>query len=1085
MLEYLFKNVHDVMKLDRREEGSEVVYSLTVSLSLPPRVFYQPVGRGDPHIWSKHPTTKDWNWDGKKRLAFAHIGQQELATFFQDLSHDQQQLFRAAPDTGILTDHRYEFRFTRSSPVHIGDEEDRFLKMLTTLQEHGMIVSTERFANIQVISKDMAPQPFDVRGADLHFDVLYKVLGMISFNVINEYVIDEEFVELLKSKSPQVMEHVLDAMTHGTQKKRIWKPAEALKEWLRDVRNIQMKLRKRDDKDHNSRYTRKLIITPTKVYYDGPQLELPNRIVRHYNEYADRFMRVTFCHDDFGKVRGNFEVQESMFKRIEAVLDEGVEILDHHYRFLQYSNSQLKVGGCWFFASVKGGIDEEEIAKAMGNFEHIRNPALLGARRALCLSSTHVIGRVSDSNIKSIPDVERTVDGVTYVFSDGVGKMGVKVARRIGAQWPKLRTDNPSAVQFRQAGSKGVLTLDKNIPPDEIHIRPSQNKFESNHPALEICRLSFYSPGYLNRQFVFIDIKDAAMASLDSIEEDAEFAIKILMENNDEHGVASMLIDLIKAGFYESRDPYLINLLRLFKAIQLKGIKRRSRLHVPKSCHLLGVMDETGLLKEGEVFCQFTVPESPGNEWHGKPRKEIIRGTDGAVGRSPALHPGDIRRVMAVDIPELHHLCDVVVFSQHGDRPLPNQLSGGDLDGDTFWITWDEHLISKKVVEPMTYTTEKPPDEDRKIGVKDIQKHFVKYLMNDNLGAIANTHLAVADQDGADCPKALRLAELHSDAVDFAKKGKPAIVDAEDRVKIYPDFMEKRDKPSYESRKANGEIYRSVKVEMGLEKEFRVDERLMVEGWEEFVEDARDVKCCYDLEVWGLMRQYGIKSEFELVSGYLFKLDEGIKKKPQELKDQVLTVFATLKQKYRREFFFTLPSSDPSLTTYRTPNAFVPTNQDIPDIIRRKAYAWYYVTYAQGDVRPRAASPPSRERGSTDEGQADAARRRKEKVWEYEGWEYEGVDLDMGGRMVSFCWVLHDVLCNLLVAKTRKEKARGVRGGRGAPVPAAAGPDVTSAAGEMGRRDVRASGGVQPVASKELAASGWVVLPTPSGVDGE
>lgn len=54
------------------------------------------------------------------------------------------------------------------------------------------------------------------------------------------------------------------------------------------------------------------------------------------------------------------------------------------------------------------------------------------------------------------------------------------------------------------AGCKGVLCVDKSIPADEIHLRPSQWKFQSEHWVLEICRSSFYSPGYLNRQFITI-----------------------------------------------------------------------------------------------------------------------------------------------------------------------------------------------------------------------------------------------------------------------------------------------------------------------------------------------------------------------------------------------------------------------------------------------------------------------------------------------------------------------------------------------------------------------------------------------------
>jgi len=50
--------------------------------------------------------------------------------------------------------------------------------------------------------------------------------------------------------------------------------------------------------------------------------------------------------------------------------------------------------------------------------------------------------------------------------------------------------------------------------------------------------------------------------------------------------------------------------------------------------------------------------------------------------KNPALHVGDLRTVMAVEHEALYHYIDVVVFSQKGERPLTDSLSGSDLDGD-------------------------------------------------------------------------------------------------------------------------------------------------------------------------------------------------------------------------------------------------------------------------------------------------------------------------------------------------------------------------------------------------------------------
>ena len=72
----------------------------------------------------------------------------------------------------------------------------------------------------------------------------------------------------------------------------------------------------------------------------------------------------------------------------------------------------------------------------------------------------------------------------------------------------------------------------------------------------------------------------------------------------------------------------------------------------------------------------------------------------------------------------------------------------------------------------------------------------------ENLGKIDNSHLAKADQSKnlAKDPECVKLSQYHSDAVDFAKTGVSPDVESKLLTRVWPDFMERKDKEiHYES----------------------------------------------------------------------------------------------------------------------------------------------------------------------------------------------------------------------------------------------------------------------------------------------
>ena len=119
---------------------------------------------------------------------------------------------------------------------------------------------------------------------------------------------------------------------------------------------------------------------------------------------------------------------------------------------------------------------------------------------------------------------------------------------------------------------------------------------------------------------------------------------------------------------------------------------------------------------------------------------------------------GDMRTFQAVDVKVLHHLVDCLVFPAKGHRPHPNEMSGSDLDGDKYFVTWLDALIPKRKNEdPMDFTAPTKKVLDRPVGVSDMIEFISDYIKNDQLGIIANAHLVHADSDDEGMCKLVKL----------------------------------------------------------------------------------------------------------------------------------------------------------------------------------------------------------------------------------------------------------------------------------------------------------------------------------------
>lgn len=114
----------------------------------------------------------------------------------------------------------------------------------------------------------------------------------------------------------------------------------------------------------------------------------------------------------------------------------------------------------------------------MGDFSSIKNLAKHATRMGQSLSASMKSLSVEKSKIEFIPDIEVETDGVKYLFSDGIGRISLKFAKKIKGICGYKNV--PSAFQIRFAGYKGVVVVDQESST-KLSLRPSMLKNESNN----------------------------------------------------------------------------------------------------------------------------------------------------------------------------------------------------------------------------------------------------------------------------------------------------------------------------------------------------------------------------------------------------------------------------------------------------------------------------------------------------------------------------------------------------------------------------------------------------------------------------
>eukprot|EP00892_Ulva_mutabilis_P008486 jgi/Ulvmu1/6009/UM026_0135.1 len=716
-------------------------------------------------------------------------------------------------------------------------------------------------------------------------------------------------------------------------------------------------------------YPRRVVVTPLRVLPYIPVPEVSNRVLRRYSRFQDRFLRVAFANERLGPMN-HHDLSDAVCSRIRKLLLTGLWVGNRPFVFLAFSNSQLKDHGCWLYCEAQRAADgapsADEVRQSVGELAALRVPSKFAARLGQAFSTTFKTFAFKPHEMCMLPD---SVAPNGELYSDGVGVITGAGMQKVVQQLPtrmrrRLRGALPSAIQIRLGGCKGMLALWDGVegmaPGALVGVRPSMKKFESADLAVEVCALARPMPAFVNRQLIMallsLGIPDSVfeekfhvhVQQLDKLVSGGDAALTVLRQMgayaaHGVHGVGvaqgSLVACMIEARVSPRDDLFLHAMCQAYRTWGLKGVTDKSRIPLKDSINLIGVMDESGTLPAGTFWACWDHTRgrrNPGDAPAMPDSKPLPPGTCAAVSRFPLISPADVRVLCAADpatLPAaLTALTNVIVFPSVGASPEPCKMSGGDLDGDIYLITWDTALVPNREAEAINYTPEKhamaKPDE---VTVEDIVDFQMDYMKNDRLGQIAIGHLGVADfaTDGsgnrvyANCDKCKTLVDLHSTAVDFAKTGVP--VDPKKVSQVLqglpmPDYLRGTDR----STTVIGHITRmATERTAAMEGQLKpageslgrllrhVDQDLLLPVPQGYREAAERMLHDWSFDIGQVMHRFGAEDVGEVFTGRVRRfhgLAAGREKHSEHQKQLEATLAATI-EKYQREWF---PAVEPA-----------------------------------------------------------------------------------------------------------------------------------------------------------------------------
>ena len=759
----------------------------------------------------------------------------------------------------------------------------------------------------------------------------FALMSLLTIQQINIFSFNLDILKFLYCEHSSMQERSVKIIEEMTNRKNYTNIGLDYKTFFDDFNSFSS-----INWENNYDKTKSITITPSKIIYNITTQSTSNHFQRKLKVYNDNIIKFTIVDEDNNCFSiSDINKSNKLLLFIKSVLKDGVILGSCQYNYIGSSNSQMKNLGGWmvnlegiriykdeYLTSIKNDFklnkifnsgkeiyfsrqifeNCDEIINMFGDFSKELNIFKHASRKGMIFSDSKY---VTDVNIYNVLPLEDEKIG-EYIITDGIGKISSDLMELAAKKWGinNLNQKPISAIQIRFMGCKGVFAVDPFLQENTVHYRESQKKFESDDTALNICSVANYKEACLNRQFIILlsslGVKDEIFEKIEDgiIKKYNELLVDPYKAMNCDKSLyyefKSILLrfvpvfeDLFKKEKKVNLidEPLISQFLNIFVYSKLINIKYNGKLNDKRCVCLMGVLDETNTLKENEVYVHLV---------HSTEYSRInkVLNQKITVYRSPSLYPGDIKILTAVNKPELSHMINVIVFSKKGKRPTFNKLSGGDLDGDRYFILFNDYITTNikdtncSPLEDPKYSIKSNNNQiNKKITIDDTINCMITSVQNDLVGLICDNHMALADNSDlkAKDPRCIKLCKYFNQEIDAPKNGNfiPLSTLQEENLisRKRPDFLSNgilNKNTFYNSNGILGKLYRQIDrrllfekiqqnfFEKAIRKNYEINLKYITKDCFKFLPDAYLIYEKYKDMICKLMYRYNFCTEGEL-----------------------------------------------------------------------------------------------------------------------------------------------------------------------------------------------------------------------------